>query len=254
MWLFAFVQRRFGRIVPIARVCSASSPTPQTLVDREGTVVAYWYLCRRAARRFMRRGLDRADLEQVAAIGLIKAIDRYDCTQTAPFEAYAWLLVVGELMHYVRDTERFLRAPRAVRELERRWAAAERELWPLLGREPKESDVVRGLERDAGRGARNTLVSSDASYDLFRSPGKLRAANATMRNRRRVGSFDGRGHPGRALTLGAADRAIDPSRRRDGRGPGATARLLTSTRHAVTSRGHRPLEKLVLRLAAGEVK
>ncbi len=137
----------FRRLVPIARNdYPPSSPAPQTPVDRDGTVVAYWYLCRRAARRFMRRGLDRADLEQVAAIGLIKAIDRYDRSQSAPFEAYAWLLVVGELMHYVRDSERFLRAPRGVRELERRWTAAERELWALLGREPKERDVAQVLD------------------------------------------------------------------------------------------------------------
>ena len=90
----------------------------------------------------MRRGLDRADLEQVAAIGLIKAVDRYDPAQAAPFEAYAWLLVLGELMHYVRDSERFVRAPRGLRDLERRWSAAERELWPRLGREPTESDVA----------------------------------------------------------------------------------------------------------------
>lgn len=90
----------------------------------------------------MRRGLDRADLEQVAAIGLIKAADRYDSSQTAPFEAYAWLLVLGELMHYVRDSERFVRAPRGLRDLERRWAAAEAELWPLLGRQPTERDVA----------------------------------------------------------------------------------------------------------------
>ncbi|HLY02071.1 MAG TPA: sigma-70 family RNA polymerase sigma factor [Candidatus Cybelea sp.] len=136
----------FRRLVPIARSACSSSPVAQMPPDREGTVVAYWYLCRRAARRFMRRGLDRADLEQVAAIGLIKAIDRYDRSQSAPFEAYAWLLVVGELMHYVRDSERFLRAPRGVRELERRWSAAERELWALLGREPRESDVAEVLD------------------------------------------------------------------------------------------------------------
>ena len=78
----------------------------------------------------MRRGLDRADLEQVAAIGLIKAVDRYDCAQAAPFEAYAWLLVLGELMHYVRDSERFV--ARAARRARSRAAvgAAERELWP----------------------------------------------------------------------------------------------------------------------------
>ncbi len=93
----------------------------------------------------MRRGLDRADLEQVGAIGLLKAIDRYDPMQTAPFEAYAWLLIIGELMHHVRDSERFLRAPRAVRDLERRWAKAERELWSLLGREPLENEIVHCL-------------------------------------------------------------------------------------------------------------
>ncbi len=131
------------RLVPLARrAYGESSTTPSVLVDRERTVVEHWYLCRRAARRFMRRGLDRADLEQVAAIGLIKAVDRYDHAQSAPFEAYAWLLVVGELMHYVRDSERVLRAPRGVRELERRWAAAESELWPRLGREPQESDIA----------------------------------------------------------------------------------------------------------------
>jgi RNA polymerase sigma-B factor len=97
----------------------------------------------------MRRGLDRADLEQIAAIGLIKAADRYDCAQPAPFEAYAWLLVLGELMHYVRDSERFVRAPRSTRELERRWSAAERELWPRLGREPTENDVAASIGANA---------------------------------------------------------------------------------------------------------
>jgi RNA polymerase sigma-B factor len=111
--------------------------------DRELVIAEHRYLCRRAARRFVRPSLDRADLEQVAAIGLIKAVDRYDSSQATPFEAYAWLLVLGELMHYVRDGERILRAPRRVRDLERRWVAAERELWTLLGREPRESDVAR---------------------------------------------------------------------------------------------------------------
>lgn len=114
-------------------------------VERERLVAEYWYLCRRAARRFMRRGLDRADLEQVGAIGLIKAADRYDPLQRAPFEAYAWLLIVGELMHYVRDSERFVRAPRALRELDRRWSRAERDLTLRLGREPSERDVARSI-------------------------------------------------------------------------------------------------------------
>jgi RNA polymerase sigma-B factor len=140
-------------------------------VPRERLVAEYRYLCRRAARRFARRGLDRADLEQVGAIGLIKAVDRYDGAHRAPFEAYAWLLIVGELMHYVRDGERLLRAPRGVRDLERRWSAAERELRRKGGREPSDNDVARTIcatpaqrrEVEAYRASRR-VVSLDAAY------------------------------------------------------------------------------------------
>jgi RNA polymerase sigma-B factor len=110
--------------------------------QRERVISDHWYLCRRAARRFLRPGLDRCDLEQVAAIGLIKAADRYDVTYATPFEAYAWVLMLGELMHYVRDGERMLRAPRRIRDLERRCVAAERDLAGALRREPTEADVA----------------------------------------------------------------------------------------------------------------
>ena len=114
-------------------------------VYRERVISEHWYLCRRAARRFVRPGLDRCDLEQVAAIGLIKATDRYDGTHQTPFEAYAWVLMLGELMHFVRDGERLLRAPRRVRDLERRWSAAEHQLCTVLGREPRGTDVAQWL-------------------------------------------------------------------------------------------------------------
>jgi RNA polymerase sigma-B factor len=113
--------------------------------DREQTIHQYRYLCSRGARKFMREGVDRRDLEQVAAIGLIKATDRFDPTIGTPFEAYAWMLVLGELMHYVRDSERVVRAPRRVRELERRCSGAERELWAKLGREPNSTELAAHL-------------------------------------------------------------------------------------------------------------
>lgn len=118
---------------------------PATPLQRDGLVAHYWYLCRRAARRFMRRGLDRSDLEQIAAIGLLKAIDRYDPSEPAPFEAYAWLMILGELMHWVRDCERLLRAPRAVRELERRWSRAEKTVCMTLEHRPTEEEVAREI-------------------------------------------------------------------------------------------------------------
>jgi len=118
--------------------------------SREAIIEGHHYLCARAARKFFRDGVERADLEQIAAIGLIKAADRYDERQGTPFEAYAWVLILGELMHYVRDTERLMRAPRKVRDLERRWSAAERELWGILAREPKPREVSQTLGLTAG--------------------------------------------------------------------------------------------------------
>ena len=152
--------------------------------DRDAAIEEHRYLCRRAARRFVRPSLDRADLEQVAAIGLIKAVDRYDRAQATPFEAYAWLLILGELMHYVRDGERILRAPRRIRDLERRWVAAERELWSILGREPREADVARYVNATPAerRDVRDYRVSGRVvSFEAF--PFRLGANTPPISNR-----------------------------------------------------------------------
>ncbi len=111
-------------------------------LSRDDLVSRYRHLCARAAKRFIRPGLDRADLEQVAAIGLIKAADRFDPECRTPFAAYAWLLMVGELMHHVRDCERLVRAPRRMRQLDRRWTNAEHEVWMRYGREPTYAEIV----------------------------------------------------------------------------------------------------------------
>lgn len=104
-------------------------------------VAVYHYLCSRGARKFWRTGLERADLEQVAAIGLIKAARRYDAATRTPFEAYAWTMIVGELMHYVRDYERIVRVPRRLRDLERRYARTHETLTLELGREPNDAEI-----------------------------------------------------------------------------------------------------------------
>jgi len=50
--------------------------------------------------------MERGDLEQVAAVALIKACDRYDGSLPTPFEAYAWISIVGELMNHLRARKR----------------------------------------------------------------------------------------------------------------------------------------------------
>lgn len=103
------------------------------------------HLCTRAARRFLRPGLERSDLEQVAALGLIKASRRFDATSQTPFEAYAWINVLGELMHFVRDHESAVRLPRALHEFEVRVNRMCERHVAQFGSEPSHAEVARSL-------------------------------------------------------------------------------------------------------------
>lgn len=117
----------------------------RSIENRDRLVASYAYLCARGARKFMRPGLERSDLEQVAAMGLLKACQRFDPSLKTPFEAYAWLFIVGELMHHVRDFERLVRPPRKLRTLERRFATVHDSLTTELGRLPSEAELAAAM-------------------------------------------------------------------------------------------------------------
>ncbi len=127
----------------------SSSPLPESgkrdARSSEELVTAHRYLCARAARRFLRPGLERSDLEQVAAIGLVKASRRYDPTTRIPFEAYAWINVLGELMHFVRDHESAVRLPRRLHEFERRVNRFCERHAAQFGVEPSHAAVARAF-------------------------------------------------------------------------------------------------------------
>ncbi len=112
----------------------------RTITDR--LVLGHQHLCQRGARKFLRSGLERVDLEQVAAIGLIKASRNFEVSAGTPFEAYAWLMIVGELMHYVRDHERPIRIPRRLRALEPHYNRAQDACTGRLGREPNDAEIA----------------------------------------------------------------------------------------------------------------
>jgi len=159
-------------------------------LTRDDVVERYWYLCCRAARRFTRPGLDRADLEQVAAIGLIKAADRFDPESDTPFEAYAWLLMVGELMHHVRDSERLVRAPRRLRELDRRWLEAEHEVWMVEGREATQAEIVAltGADATTCRELRQYRAASHiVPFDSLKAPDQRSLAYTIESELERIG-------------------------------------------------------------------
>lgn len=92
----------------------------RTIGHRNRVVCAYHFLARRAARKFAGRPEPARDLEQVASIGLMKAVERYEPRYGAPFEAYAWAFMCGEVMHHLRDCEQLLRVPRSLRYSERK--------------------------------------------------------------------------------------------------------------------------------------
>lgn len=112
---------------------------------REAVIDAYAYLCVRGARKFRRAESESADLEQVAAVGLIKATDTYCAARATPFEAYAWLMIVGELMHYVRDHERAIRVPRALRALERKYVMVWEDIAARSHAEPTVAQLAAAL-------------------------------------------------------------------------------------------------------------
>jgi RNA polymerase sigma-B factor len=114
--------------------------------NRDAVITAHMHLCKRGARKFRRPESDAADLEQVAAMGLVKATDSYRPDRTTPFEAYAWIVIVGELMHYVRDHERAIRAPRWVRAIDRRYVSAWETLAARDHAEPSARMIARELD------------------------------------------------------------------------------------------------------------
>ncbi|MFR9796472.1 SigB/SigF/SigG family RNA polymerase sigma factor [Streptomyces sp. MS06] len=109
------------------------------------------------ARRFRNRGEPLDDLTQVATIGLIKSVDRFDPDRGVEFSTYATPTVVGEIKRHFRDKGWAVRVPRRLQELRLALTTATAELSQLHGRSPtvhelaeklaiSEEEVLEGLE------------------------------------------------------------------------------------------------------------
>ncbi len=109
------------------------------------------------ARRFRNRGEPLDDLTQVATIGLIKSVDRFDPDRGVEFSTYATPTVVGEIKRHFRDKGWAVRVPRRLQELRLSLTTATAELSQQHGRSPtvhelaerlgiSEEEVLEGLE------------------------------------------------------------------------------------------------------------
>ncbi len=119
-------------------------------VDREMLVERFLPLARQLARRYQRPEEPFDDLFQVACLGLVKAIDRFDLSRDVAFSSYAVPTILGEIKRYFRDRTWSVRVPRDLQELALRVDRKVSELSTDLRRAPTVSEIAEavGIEEE----------------------------------------------------------------------------------------------------------
>jgi RNA polymerase sigma-B factor len=144
------------------------------LAAREQLIEQYMSLVRSLARRYAYRGEQLEDLVQIGAIGLIKAIDRFDVNRGVELTTYATPNIIGEIKRHFRDRGWSVRVPRGLQELNIQLSRLMEELTVQLGRSPtipelakaanvKDEEVLEALE--SGRAYTSLSLSVGASSD-----------------------------------------------------------------------------------------
>ena len=113
---------------------------------RELLVQRHLPLVRALARRYAGRGESLEDIEQVGAIGLIKAIDRYELSRDVALTTYATPNVVGEIKRHFRDKGWAIRIPRGLQELNAKMSSTIERLTAKLGHSPSIAEIADELQ------------------------------------------------------------------------------------------------------------
>ncbi|MFJ6390355.1 RNA polymerase sigma factor SigF [Streptomyces sp. NPDC091972] len=150
-------QDRSGARALFVELRALKDGSPEYAELRNQLVRMHLPLVEHLARRFRNRGEPLDDLTQVATIGLIKSVDRFDPDRGVEFSTYATPTVVGEIKRHFRDKGWAVRVPRRLQELRLSLTTATAELSQLHGRSPtvhelaeklaiSEEEVLEGLE------------------------------------------------------------------------------------------------------------
>jgi RNA polymerase sigma-B factor len=113
---------------------------------REALVTRFLPLARQLARRYQRTNEPFDDLLQVASIGLVKAVDRFDPDRGIAFSSYAVPTILGELKRYFRDTGWAVHVPRGVQERVLKVDETISVLSGRLGRSPSVGEIAQAME------------------------------------------------------------------------------------------------------------
>ncbi|MBA3365601.1 MAG: SigB/SigF/SigG family RNA polymerase sigma factor [Actinobacteria bacterium] len=144
------------------------------LAAREQLIEQYMSLVRSLARRYSYRGEQLDDLVQIGAIGLIKAIDRFDLNRGVELSTYATPNIIGEIKRHFRDKGWSVRVPRGLQELNVQLSRLIEQLTVQHGRSPtipelakaagtQEEEVLEALE--SGRAYSSVSLSTGGGSD-----------------------------------------------------------------------------------------
>jgi RNA polymerase sigma-B factor len=144
------------------------------LAAREELIERYMALVRSLARRYSYRGEQFDDLVQIGAIGLIKAIDRFDLNRNVELTTYATPNIIGEIKRHFRDKGWSVRVPRGLQELNVQVSKLIEQLTVQLSRSPTIAELAEaaGVEEEAvlealesGRAYTSISLSSGSGSD-----------------------------------------------------------------------------------------
>jgi RNA polymerase sigma-B factor len=143
------------------RILSAlDEDTPAFRRQRDAIFERCLPLADNIARRFRNRGESHDDLVQVARLGLVNAVKRFDVTSGSDFISFAVPTMMGEVRRHFRDHGWSLKVPRRLKELNLRLNSAKSELAQTLNRAPTASELAAFLELDREQVVEGLIASN----------------------------------------------------------------------------------------------
>jgi len=136
----------YAEFAPLFDKFASAPPGPERERLRDALVTGHLPLAKHIARRFAHRGQPAEDLQQVATLGLINAVDRFDPSRGTGFLSFAIPTVMGEVRRYFRDATWAVRMPRRLKELHQSIVTTSASLYQRLGRAATPSELARALD------------------------------------------------------------------------------------------------------------
>ncbi|MDK2800693.1 MAG: polymerase sigma-B factor [Clostridiales bacterium] len=112
---------------------------------RDQIIHKYLYIVDILTKKFLNRGVEYDDIYQVACIGLLQAVERYDVSKGVKFSSFATPTIIGEIKRFFRDKGNIIRVPRRIYEIYQKVNHARQALSQNLGRPPKVEEIAQYL-------------------------------------------------------------------------------------------------------------